>query len=86
MLVYSRCESLAALVTALDAGAKVLAAGGTSLDAVTAGVLQAQASWPGYWTGKDAGLAVPRIVVTVAARNPALSEDGAKVVYNSQGG
>ncbi len=29
-----------------------------SLDAVTAGVLQAQASWPGYWTGKDAGLAV----------------------------
>ena len=28
------------------------------LDAVTAGVLQAQASWPGYWTGKDAGLAV----------------------------
>ncbi|TMI33972.1 MAG: twin-arginine translocation signal domain-containing protein [Betaproteobacteria bacterium] len=29
-----------------------------SLDAVSAGVLQAQASWPGYWTGKDAGLAV----------------------------
>src|SRR5215213_669538 len=29
-----------------------------SLDAVTAGVLQVQASWPGYWTGKDAGLAV----------------------------
>jgi TRAP-type mannitol/chloroaromatic compound transport system substrate-binding protein len=29
-----------------------------TLDAVTAGVLQAQASWPGYWTGKDAGLAV----------------------------
>lgn len=29
-----------------------------TLDAVTAGVLQAHASWPGYWTGKDAGLAV----------------------------
>jgi len=29
-----------------------------SLDAVTAGVLQAHSSWPGYWTGKDAGLAV----------------------------
>ena len=29
-----------------------------TLDAVSAGVLQAQASWPGYWTGKDAGLAV----------------------------
>ena len=29
-----------------------------TLDAVTAGVLQAQSSWPGYWTGKDAGLAV----------------------------
>src|SRR2546423_12822368 len=27
-----------------------------TLDAVTAGVLQAQASWPGYWTRKDAGL------------------------------
>lgn len=29
-----------------------------TLDAVTAGVLQAQSSWPGWWTGKDAGLAV----------------------------
>jgi TRAP-type mannitol/chloroaromatic compound transport system substrate-binding protein len=29
-----------------------------SRDAVTAGVLQAHSSWPGYWTGKDAGLAV----------------------------
>lgn len=29
-----------------------------SLDAVSAGVLQAHSSWPGYWTGKDAGLAV----------------------------
>ncbi len=29
-----------------------------SLDAVTAGLLQAHSSWPGYWTGKDAGLAV----------------------------
>ncbi len=29
-----------------------------SLDAVTAGVLQAHSSWPGYFTGKDAGLAV----------------------------
>jgi TRAP-type mannitol/chloroaromatic compound transport system substrate-binding protein len=29
-----------------------------SLDAVTAGVLQAHASWPGYFSGKDAGLAV----------------------------
>ncbi|MFN9807536.1 MAG: TRAP transporter substrate-binding protein [Betaproteobacteria bacterium] len=29
-----------------------------TLDAVSAGVLQAQSSWPGYWTGKDAGLAV----------------------------
>jgi TRAP-type mannitol/chloroaromatic compound transport system substrate-binding protein len=29
-----------------------------TLDAVSAGVLQAQASWPGYWTGKEAGLAV----------------------------
>ena len=29
-----------------------------TLDAVTAGVLQAHSSWPGYWTGKDAGLAV----------------------------
>jgi len=29
-----------------------------TLDAVGAGVLQAQSSWPGYWTGKDAGLAV----------------------------
>jgi TRAP-type mannitol/chloroaromatic compound transport system substrate-binding protein len=29
-----------------------------TLDAVSAGVLQAQATWPGYWTGKDAGLAV----------------------------
>ena len=29
-----------------------------SLDAVTAGVLQGHSSWPGYWTGKDAGLAV----------------------------
>ena len=29
-----------------------------TLDALTAGVLQAHSSWPGYWTGKDAGLAV----------------------------
>jgi TRAP-type mannitol/chloroaromatic compound transport system substrate-binding protein len=29
-----------------------------TMDAVTAGVLQAHSSWPGYWTGKDAGLAV----------------------------
>ena len=29
-----------------------------TLDAVTAGVLQAHSSWPGYWTGKDPGLAV----------------------------
>ncbi|MCC6869312.1 MAG: TRAP transporter substrate-binding protein [Burkholderiales bacterium] len=29
-----------------------------TLDAVTAGVLQAQSSWPGYFSGKDAGLAV----------------------------
>lgn len=29
-----------------------------TLDAVQAGVLQAHSSWPGYWTGKDAGLAV----------------------------
>lgn len=29
-----------------------------TLDAVSAGVLQAHSSWPGYWTGKDAGLAV----------------------------
>lgn len=29
-----------------------------SLDAVTAGVLQAHSSWPGYFSGKDAGLAV----------------------------
>jgi TRAP-type mannitol/chloroaromatic compound transport system substrate-binding protein len=29
-----------------------------TLDAVTAGVLQAQSTWPGYFTGKDAGLAV----------------------------
>ena len=29
-----------------------------TLDAVTANVLQAQSSWPGYWTGKEPGLAV----------------------------
>jgi TRAP-type mannitol/chloroaromatic compound transport system substrate-binding protein len=29
-----------------------------TLDAVSAGVLQAQSSWPGYWTGKDAALAI----------------------------
>lgn len=29
-----------------------------SLDAVSAGVLQAHSSWPGYFSGKDAGLAV----------------------------
>ena len=29
-----------------------------TLDAVSAGVLQAQSSWPGYWAGKDAGFAV----------------------------
>ena len=29
-----------------------------TLDAVGAGVLQAHSSWPGYFTGKDAGLAV----------------------------
>jgi TRAP-type mannitol/chloroaromatic compound transport system substrate-binding protein len=29
-----------------------------SLDAVGAGVLQAHSSWPGYFSGKDAGLAV----------------------------
>jgi TRAP-type mannitol/chloroaromatic compound transport system substrate-binding protein len=29
-----------------------------TLDAVTAGVLQAHSSWPGYFSGKDAGLAV----------------------------
>ena len=29
-----------------------------TLDAVSAGVLQAHSSWPGYFTGKDAGLAV----------------------------
>ncbi|MCC7326392.1 MAG: TRAP transporter substrate-binding protein [Burkholderiales bacterium] len=29
-----------------------------TLDAVTAGVLQAQSTWPGYFSGKDAGLAV----------------------------
>jgi len=29
-----------------------------TLDAVSAGVLQAQSSWPGYFSGKDAGLAV----------------------------
>jgi TRAP-type mannitol/chloroaromatic compound transport system substrate-binding protein len=29
-----------------------------TLDAVSAGVLQAQSSWAGYWTGKDAGLAM----------------------------
>ena len=27
-----------------------------TLDAVTANVLQAQSSWPGYWTGKEPGL------------------------------
>jgi TRAP-type mannitol/chloroaromatic compound transport system substrate-binding protein len=29
-----------------------------TLDAVSSGVLQAHSSWPGYFTGKDAGLAV----------------------------
>lgn len=29
-----------------------------TLDAVSSGILQAQSSFPGYWTGKDAGLAV----------------------------
>jgi TRAP-type mannitol/chloroaromatic compound transport system substrate-binding protein len=29
-----------------------------TLDAVSAGVLQAHSSWPGYFSGKDAGLAV----------------------------
>lgn len=29
-----------------------------TLDAVSAGVLQGQSSWPGYWTGKEPGLAV----------------------------
>jgi TRAP-type mannitol/chloroaromatic compound transport system substrate-binding protein len=29
-----------------------------SLDAVSAGVLQAQSSWPGYWTGKEPGLSI----------------------------
>ena len=29
-----------------------------TLDAVSAGVVQGQSSWPGYWTGKEPGLAV----------------------------
>lgn len=29
-----------------------------SLDAVSAGVLQAQSSWPGYWTGKEPALSI----------------------------
>ncbi len=56
------CERVKALtsgrleITPFPAGAVVGAF--ETLDAVSAGVLQAQSSWPGYWTGKEPGLAV----------------------------
>jgi TRAP-type mannitol/chloroaromatic compound transport system substrate-binding protein len=65
-LTYKAFEDLCAHIGKLTGGrVKVLPfpAGSVvgvfeTLDAVTAGLLQVQSSWAGYWTGKDAGLAL----------------------------
>jgi TRAP-type mannitol/chloroaromatic compound transport system substrate-binding protein len=65
-LTYKTFEDLCAHINKLCAGKLEItpfAAGAVTgafetLDAVTAGVLQGHASWPGYFSGKDPGLAV----------------------------
>ena len=65
-LTYKAFEDLCAHVNKLCAGKLEItpfAAGAVTgvfetLDAVTAGVLQGHSSWPGYFSGKDPGLAV----------------------------
>ena len=65
-LTYKVFEEFCAKLTAATGGRLVIepfAAGAVTgvfetLDAVSAGLLQAHSSWPGYFSGKDAGLAV----------------------------
>ncbi len=65
-LTYKVFQEFCANLTAATGGRLVIepfAAGSVvgafeTLDAVSAGLLQAQSSWPGYFSGKDAGLAV----------------------------
>jgi len=65
-LTYKIFEDLCAHINKLCAGRLEITpfAGGTvtgvfeTLDAVSAGVLQGHSSWPGYFSGKDPGLAV----------------------------
>ena len=65
-LTYKAFEDLCAHINKLCAGKLEItpfAAGAVTgafetLDAVSAGVLQGHASWPGYFSGKDPGLAV----------------------------
>lgn len=65
-LTYKVFEEFCAKLTASTGGRLVIepfAAGSVvgafeTLDAVSAGLLQAHSSWPGYFSGKDAGLAV----------------------------
>lgn len=65
-LTYKAFEDFCARVKTASNGRLVIqpfAAGAVTgvfetLDAVTAGVLQAHSSWPGYFSGRDAGLAV----------------------------
>lgn len=65
-LTYKAFEDLCARITTLTGGrvkvqpfpSGAVVGAFETLDAVTAGVLQAQSSWAGYWTGKDAGLAL----------------------------
>lgn len=65
-LTYKVFEDLCGRINKLCAGkleVTPFAAGSVvgafeTLDAVSSGVLQGHSSWPGYWTGKDPGLAV----------------------------
>jgi len=65
-LTYKAFEDFCAKLTVSTGGRLVVepfAAGSVvgvfeTLDAVSAGLLQAHSSWPGYFSGKDAGLAV----------------------------
>lgn len=65
-VTYKAFEGLCARVNKLTNGRLTIEpfSGGAvtgvfeSLDAVSAGVLQAQSSWPGYWTGKEPALSI----------------------------
>jgi TRAP-type mannitol/chloroaromatic compound transport system substrate-binding protein len=65
-VTYKAFEELCARVNKLTNGRLTIEpfSGGAvtgvfeSLDAVSAGVLQAQSSWPGYWTGKEPALSI----------------------------